>query len=238
METSSSLFLLCRPGNRRWFTVNYTRRVWIRGFRLPGAAKSRSKTEAKLLKRSVYATSVLVALVFGLLLCPPAATAAKHPQLPPRYEHWLNEEVNYLISNQEQNTFLGLTSDQDRDRFIDTFWAIRNPDPTAPGNTFREEHYRRLDYANTHYGSAFAPNGWRTDRGMVYITLGPPAQKSTYTNTKYLLAYGDLVLSGSGKRACALFFCPVLPTEPGGRLPDLLALPGPAGKADRQHQCR
>ncbi len=82
---------------------------------------------------------------------------------------------------------MSLTSDQDRDRFIDTFWAIRNPDPTAPGNTFREEHYRRLDYANTHYGSAFKPNGWRTDRGMVYITLGPPAQKSTYTNTKYLL---------------------------------------------------
>ena len=59
------------------------------------------KTEARLLKRSVYATSVLVALVLGLLLCPPTATAAKHPQLPPRYEHWLSEEVNYLISNQE-----------------------------------------------------------------------------------------------------------------------------------------
>jgi GWxTD domain-containing protein len=145
------------------------------------------KTEARLLKRSVYATSVLVALVLGLLLCPPAATAAKHPQLPPRYEHWLSEEVNYLISNQEKTTFLSLTSDQDRDRFIETFWAIRNPDPTAPGNTFREEHYRRLDYANTHYGSTFAKNGWRTDRGMVYITLGPPAQKRAYPNTKYLL---------------------------------------------------
>jgi GWxTD domain-containing protein len=126
-------------------------------------------------------------LVLGLLLCPPAATAAKHPQLIPRYEHWLNEEVNYLISNQEKATFLGLTSDQDRDRFIETFWAIRNPDPTAPGNTFREEHYRRLDYANTHYGSPFTHNGWHTDRGMVYITLGPPAQKATYPNTKYLL---------------------------------------------------
>ena len=58
--------------------------------------------EAKLLKRSVYATGVMVALVFGLSLCPFTAAAAKHPQLPPRYDHWLNEEVNYLITNQER----------------------------------------------------------------------------------------------------------------------------------------
>jgi GWxTD domain-containing protein len=138
------------------------------------------------LKRSVYATGVLVAMVMALLLCPPAATAAKHSQLPPRYEHWLDQEVNYLITNQERTTFLGLATDQDRDRFIESFWAIRNPDPNSPSNTFREEHYRRLEYANTHYGLPSAGNGWRTDRGMVYITLGPPQQKRSYPNTKYL----------------------------------------------------
>jgi GWxTD domain-containing protein len=138
------------------------------------------------LKRSVYATGVLVAVVIGLLLCPPAATAAKHPQLPPRYEHWLDQEVNYLITNQERTAFLSLATDQDRDHFIESFWAIRNPDPNSPSNTFREEHYRRLDYANTHYGLPSAGNGWRTDRGMVYITLGPPQQKRSYPNTRYL----------------------------------------------------
>jgi GWxTD domain-containing protein len=136
-----------------------------------------------LLKRSVFTTGALVALVIGLLLFPPAARAAKHPQLPPRYEHWLNQEVNYLITNQERVAFLGLTSDRDRDRFIESFWAVRNPDPTAPSNAFREEHYRRLDYANTHYGLPSAGNGWRTDRGMVYITLGPPQQKESYSTT-------------------------------------------------------
>ena len=137
--------------------------------------------EAKLFKRSVYATWALVALVIVLILCPLAATAAKHAQIPPKYDHWLNQEVNYLITNQERANFLSLATDQERDHFIENFWAIRNPDPTSPSNTFRDEHYRRLEYVNNHYGLASAGNGWHTDRGMVYITLGPPQQKQSYT---------------------------------------------------------
>ncbi len=137
-----------------------------------------------MLKRSVY---ILLALAIGLLSFSTPARAAKHANLPPHYEHWLDQEVNYLITSQERSTFLGLTTDQDRDAFIESFWAIRNPDPTSPSNTYREEHYRRLEYANAHYGSPFAANGWSTDRGMVYITLGPPQQKRSYLNSKYLL---------------------------------------------------
>jgi len=144
------------------------------------------KDGAKLLKRSVYTTGVLVAFVFGLLLYPSAATAAKHPQLAPNYEHWLDQEVNYLITSQERKIFLGLATDQARDRFIESFWAIRNPDPNSPSNTYREEHYRRLEYANTHFGSISAADGWSTDRGMVYITLGAPQQKRSYLNEKEL----------------------------------------------------
>jgi GWxTD domain-containing protein len=150
------------------------------------AAEDAQHNEAKLLKRSVSATGVLVALVFGLLLHPSATAAAKHAKLPPTYEHWLDEEVNYLITNQEKATFLGLTTNQDRDRFIESFWAIRNPDPNSPSNTFREEHYRRLEYANTHFGTLAALDGWSTDRGMVYITLGPPQQKRSYPNAREL----------------------------------------------------
>ena len=144
--------------------------------------------EAKLLKRSVYATGVLVAVVLGLLLYPPPAAAAKHAKLPPTYEHWLDEEVNYLITNQEKAIFLSLTTNQDRDHFIESFWAIRNPDPNSPTNTYRDEHYRRLEYANTHFGSFAALDGWSTDRGMVYITLGPPQQKRSYPNARELKA--------------------------------------------------
>jgi len=139
-----------------------------------------------LLKRSVSATGVVVAVVLGLLLNTPPSAAAKHAKLPPTYEHWLDEEVNYLITNQEKATFLALTTNQDRDHFIENFWAIRNPDPNSPTNTFREEHYRRLEYANTHFGSLAALDGWSTDRGMVYITLGPPQQKRAYPNAREL----------------------------------------------------
>ena len=128
----------------------------------------------------------MVALTFGLLLYSPAAAGAKHSQLPPRYEHWLDQEVNYLITNQEKTLFLGLATDQDRDHFIENFWAIRNPDPNAPTNTFREEHYRRLEYANSHFGTGTSSDGWNTDRGMVYITLGPPQQKRAYPNAREL----------------------------------------------------
>ena len=177
METSSSLFLFA-------LTVHYTGngrmlRPWSifpAAFHMPN--------EVNLLKRSV--TVIAIAVLLGLVL-PGSSWAAKHPQLPPRYEHWLDQEVPYLITDTERTNFLNLATDQDRDRFIEGFWAIRNPDPNSPTNTFREEHYRRLDYANTHYGAPSAENGWRTDRGMVYITLGPPQQKRSYSDTSDLV---------------------------------------------------
>ena len=72
----------------------------------------------------------------------------------PRYRHWLNEEVNYIIDSNERKEFLSLTTDAQRDSFIDAFWRIRNPDPwLRQSNTYKEEHYRRLAYANEHFGS-------------------------------------------------------------------------------------
>ena len=127
-------------------------------------------------------------MLSALLFFPSGAFAAKAKaaDLPPRYQHWLKAEVTYLISDEERNNFLALSTDHDRDAFIQSFWMIRNPDPTSPSNTFREEHYRRLEYANSHYGTHNG-DGWGSDRGMVYITLGAPQQKQLYLNTKYLL---------------------------------------------------
>lgn len=112
--------------------------------------------------------------------------AARRPQLAPRYEHWLNGEVNYLITSDERERFFELPSDEARDQFIDLFWKVRDSDPNAPVNAFREEHYKRLAYANAHFGARNLDDGWRSDRGMVYITLGPPQQRQTYPETKYL----------------------------------------------------
>ena len=88
------------------------------------------------------------------------------------YQSWLDEDVVYIISPEEQQAFKLLGTDEERDAFIDQFWQRRNPDPDSTENGFREEHYRRMEYANEHF-SAGVP-GWRTDRGHMYIAWGPP----------------------------------------------------------------
>jgi GWxTD domain-containing protein len=112
--------------------------------------------------------------------------AAPKSALPAKYAVWLNEEVPYIITNAERSAFLALTTEADRDTFIQNFWALRNPDPNSPTNEFRDEYYRRLAYANDHFGSPGRHDGWRSDRGMVYITLGPPQQLTPYRSSQYL----------------------------------------------------
>lgn len=100
--------------------------------------------------------------------------------LSPRYRHWIEEEVPYIIQSEERKEFLALKSDTERDNFIKAFWEIRNPDPGSEINEYKEEHYRRLAYANANFGNIKAQDGWRTDMGRIYITLGPPEQRATY----------------------------------------------------------
>ncbi len=57
-------------------------------------------------------------------------------------------------------------------QFIEQFWLRRDPTPDTEENEFREEHYRRIQYANEHYAAGIP--GWRTDRGRIYIVWGPP----------------------------------------------------------------
>lgn len=112
--------------------------------------------------------------------------AAAKSQLPAKYGAWLNQEVPYIITNSERTAFLALKTDADREAFIQNFWEVRNPDPNSPTNQFRDEYYRRLAYASDHFGSPGRHDGWRTDRGMVYITLGPPQQLTPYRSSQYL----------------------------------------------------
>src|SRR5262249_5633921 len=103
--------------------------------------------------------------------------AASRPNLPEKYKKWLQEDVVYIISNDEKKSFLELPDDTERDRFIEHFWEVRNPTPGSPDNAYRNEHYRRIEYANQFFGLASHTEGWRTDMGRVYITLGEPAQR-------------------------------------------------------------
>src|SRR6266700_423387 len=87
------------------------------------------------------------------------------------YRQWLTEDVTYIISPEERNAFLQLDTNEEREQFIEQFWLRRSSNPDLPENDFKEEHYRRIAYANEHYASGIP--GWKTDRGRTYIIWGP-----------------------------------------------------------------
>lgn len=125
--------------------------------------------------------SLLLLPFFFLLFASPALRAVDSTKkLAPQYQHWIDEEVPYIIESEERKEFLALHSDAERDSFIKSFWDARNPSPGSDGNEYREEHYRRLAYANQNFGNIKAQDGWRTDRGHIYIVLGPPEQRANY----------------------------------------------------------
>ncbi len=88
------------------------------------------------------------------------------------YRTWLDQDVSYIITDEERKAFKSLSNDEEREAFIETFWQRRNPNPDSPENEFRDEHYRRIAYANEHY--AAGKPGWKTDRGHIYISFGAP----------------------------------------------------------------
>jgi GWxTD domain-containing protein len=93
-------------------------------------------------------------------------------ELGPAYQEWLREDVVYIITKQEYDAFLQLSTNEERDQFIETFFDRRNPNPESAENSFKDEHYRRIAYANEHFASGVP--GWRTDRGRIYIIWGAP----------------------------------------------------------------
>jgi GWxTD domain-containing protein len=99
-----------------------------------------------------------------------AAQKAVRQELKGAYKTWLDQDVSYIISDEERKAFKTLSNDEERDSFIENFWLRRNPNPDSPENEFREEHYRRIAYANEHY--AAGKPGWKTDRGHIYISFG------------------------------------------------------------------
>ena len=94
------------------------------------------------------------------------------------YKTWLDEDVRWIITPAEEEAFKHLSNDEERDAFIENFWARRNPNPDDPDNTYRDEIYARIEYANEHF--AAGKPGWMTDRGHIYIAYGPPDDKDSH----------------------------------------------------------
>ena len=93
-------------------------------------------------------------------------------ELETPYRKWLTEDVTYIITDEERQAFKRLQTDEERDQFIEQFWLRRDPTPDSLENEYKEEHYRRIAYANEHFASGIP--GWKTDRGRFYIMYGPP----------------------------------------------------------------
>jgi GWxTD domain-containing protein len=88
------------------------------------------------------------------------------------WKKWLNEDVIYIITDEEKSAFKHLQTDEEREQFVEQFWKRRDPTPDTEENEYKEELYRRIAYSNEHYASGIP--GWKTDRGMIYIKYGPP----------------------------------------------------------------
>jgi GWxTD domain-containing protein len=93
-------------------------------------------------------------------------------ELETPYKKWLNEDVAYIITDEERKAFRQLSTDDEREQFIENFWLRRDPTPDTEENEYKEEYYRRIAYANDHFASGIP--GWKTDRGRIYIVYGPP----------------------------------------------------------------
>jgi len=99
-----------------------------------------------------------------------AQQKALRAELKGEYKKWVDEDVRWIITDQELQAFKSLSNDEERDQFIENFWLRRNPNPDSPENEYREEHYARIAYANEHF--AAGKPGWKTDRGHIYIAYG------------------------------------------------------------------
>jgi GWxTD domain-containing protein len=144
-------------------------------FRLNGACSS-----------ARVSLSVVAILASALFCFQPSALCQRKQKLEKDYREWLERDVAYIITKNEKDAFLRLTTNEARDQFIEDFWAIRNPNPGSPSNSYKDEIYQRIAFANARFGIGSGVEGWRTDRGRTYITLGPPQQKETFRNSANL----------------------------------------------------
>ncbi len=131
-------------------------------------------TERNMLSNAItrFVFLVLFCTAYSVCFAQDAGQAAREEESKDHYRQWLKQDVVYIISPEEKSVFEKLTTDEEKEQFIEQFWHRRDPDPRTAGNEFKEEHYRRIAYANDKFTSGDA--GWMTDRGRVYILHGPP----------------------------------------------------------------
>lgn len=150
--------------------------------------------------------------VSGLVL--PTASSAQDDlsrserldRLRDEHREWIEEEVNYIITDREEDVFLSLETFEERNRFIEVFWEKRDPYPATLENEFRDEHYRRIEYANKFLGRETFREGWRTDRGRYYILLGEPRERHSFDGYNEVVSSELWFYQGDVKLGLPSFF--------------------------------
>jgi GWxTD domain-containing protein len=130
-------------------------------------------------KRSLRMLLILLA-VCGIAFSQQIPESLQQEESEDYFKKWLDEDVVYIITEEEREVFENLNTAEEREQFIEQFWFRRDPDPLTSYNEFKEEHYRRIAYANEHFRAGFP--GWMTDRGRIYIIHGPPAEIESHAS--------------------------------------------------------
>src|SRR2546430_169579 len=154
--------------------------------RLPSNGFRRNRGGPGRHRLGVVSRRGIILLAAILFACSAICWAQKKQKLEKNHRDWLERDVAYIITKDERDAFLKLTTDEAREKFIETFWEIRNPSPGSPTNTYKDEIYQRIAFADARFGIGSGVEGWRTDRGRTYITLGPPQQKQVLRNSANL----------------------------------------------------
>lgn len=130
---------------------------------------------------------LVVSIIAAAVLVPGQAQQQARPTADTSFNQWMNEDVFWIITDNERAAFLKLQTDNERQSFIEQFWLRRDPTPDTEVNEYREEHYRRFQWANDRFGGRFA--GWKSDRGMAYVKFGAPDEKDVHAATANSAAY-------------------------------------------------
>jgi len=130
---------------------------------------------------SCFLPQFLISLLFVLAFNPQSASANAQEneallqeEEEDYFKKWLDQDVLYLISDEERSVFEQLATPEEKEQFIEQFWFRRDPDPKTAANEFKTEHYRRLAYVNEKFSVGMP--GWMSDRGRIYIIHGAPVE--------------------------------------------------------------
>jgi len=94
------------------------------------------------------------------------------------------EEIKYIAKQKEKKDFKRLKEPEEIKAFLEKFWSKRDPYPETVLNEFKIEYYKRIQYANNYFPSAFK-KGFKSDRGRVYILYGQPDEIERYPWTYF-----------------------------------------------------